>query len=176
MFLTCCFLCPDITFCGEFLPPCYLTTVRILTPSLGDWAGNSYASTTCPGTCDERLMDPTNFIVGLYCKPLRCRSSHEQNATWIINHLKVYRKQTLTGTVTANAMHIHPWSSIAASLLGVFGILSIWVLWAHYFYIRAGPTEQYFGRAMVILYHNLYGGLRILRPSLNALMKQWWCM
>jgi len=82
----------DITFCG-------------------DWAGNSYASTTCPGSCDERLMNPTNF----------------ENATWIINHLKVYRKRTLTGTVTANAVHTHPWSSIAA-LLGVFGVLSTWVL------------------------------------------------
>jgi hypothetical protein len=35
---------PDITFCG-------------------DWAGNSYASTKCPGTCPERLMDPKNFEV-----------------------------------------------------------------------------------------------------------------
>ncbi|KAJ2927135.1 hypothetical protein H1R20_g9944, partial [Candolleomyces eurysporus] len=33
----------DITFCG-------------------DWAGNSYATSGCPGTCDERLMDPNNFV------------------------------------------------------------------------------------------------------------------
>ncbi|KAF8199687.1 hypothetical protein BJ912DRAFT_922074 [Pholiota molesta] len=34
----------DITFCG-------------------DWAGNSYATSGCPGTCADRLMDPTNFVV-----------------------------------------------------------------------------------------------------------------
>jgi hypothetical protein len=55
----------DITFCGQ-------------------WAGNSYATTNCPGTCDERLMDPTNF----------------DNATWSINSLKVYRKQPLAGNGT----------------------------------------------------------------------------
>ncbi|KAF4615089.1 hypothetical protein D9613_003286 [Agrocybe pediades] len=52
----------DITFCG-------------------DWAGNSYATTNCPGTCLERLMDPANFV----------------NATWSINSLKVYRKELLSG-------------------------------------------------------------------------------
>ena len=35
----------DITFCG-------------------DWAGNSYATSGCPGTCEERLQDPKNFEVG----------------------------------------------------------------------------------------------------------------
>jgi len=34
----------DITFCG-------------------DWAGNSYATSGCPGTCAERLQDPKNFEV-----------------------------------------------------------------------------------------------------------------
>ena len=36
----------DITFCG-------------------DWAGNDYATSGCPGTCPERLMDPTNYNVSL---------------------------------------------------------------------------------------------------------------
>ncbi|PIL31983.1 hypothetical protein GSI_06687 [Ganoderma sinense ZZ0214-1] len=54
----------DITFCG-------------------DWAGNSYATSGCPGTCTDRLMDSSNFV----------------NASWNINTLKVYRKQTLTGLV-----------------------------------------------------------------------------
>jgi len=58
----------DITFCGQ-------------------WAGNSYATSGCPGTCPERLMDPTNFV----------------NATWSINSLKVYRKQLLTGNSTSAA-------------------------------------------------------------------------
>jgi hypothetical protein len=29
----------------------------------GDWAGNSYATSGCPGTCSDRLMNPTNFVV-----------------------------------------------------------------------------------------------------------------
>ncbi|KAH7915778.1 glycoside hydrolase family 16 protein [Hygrophoropsis aurantiaca] len=52
----------DITFCG-------------------DWAGNSYATSGCPGTCPDRLMDPSNFV----------------NASWIINSLKVYKQATLSG-------------------------------------------------------------------------------
>jgi len=56
----------DITFCG-------------------DWAGNSYATSGCPGTCPNRLMDPTNFV----------------NASWSINWLKVYRRQSVVGVVNA---------------------------------------------------------------------------
>jgi len=56
----------DITFCG-------------------DWAGNSYATSGCPGSCTERLTDPANFV----------------NASWSINSLKVYRKQPLDGRVSA---------------------------------------------------------------------------
>ncbi|KAF7342011.1 Glycoside hydrolase family 16 protein [Mycena venus] len=55
----------DITFCG-------------------DWAGNSYATSGCPGSCTTRLMDPSNFV----------------NASWSINSLKVYKKQLITGTVS----------------------------------------------------------------------------
>lgn len=60
----------DITFCG-------------------DWAGNSYATSGCPGTCENRLMDPTNF----------------DNATWIIKSLKVYKQAWL---VTSSATRTHP--------------------------------------------------------------------
>ncbi|KAK0198438.1 glycoside hydrolase family 16 protein [Armillaria mellea] len=56
----------DITFCG-------------------DWAGNSYATSGCPGSCSDRLKDPSNFV----------------NASWSINSLKVYRKQILNGQVSA---------------------------------------------------------------------------
>lgn len=49
----------------------------------GDWAGNSYATSGCPGTCEDRLMNPTNFV----------------NATWIINHLSVYKKQPINGQI-----------------------------------------------------------------------------
>ncbi|KAJ3734878.1 glycoside hydrolase family 16 protein [Lentinula guzmanii] len=58
----------DITFCG-------------------DWAGNSYATSGCPGTCSEQLMEPSNF----------------DNATWSINSIKVYRKQLLSGQITGGA-------------------------------------------------------------------------
>ncbi|KAL1951964.1 hypothetical protein VTO73DRAFT_1113 [Trametes versicolor] len=58
----------DITFCG-------------------DWAGNSYATSGCPGTCPDRLMDPSNFV----------------NASWDINSLTVYKKQTLAGLVSGGA-------------------------------------------------------------------------
>ncbi|KAJ7783817.1 glycoside hydrolase family 16 protein, partial [Mycena maculata] len=56
----------DITFCG-------------------DWAGNSYATSGCPGSCTTRLMDPSNFV----------------NASWSINTLKVYKKQAINGRVSA---------------------------------------------------------------------------
>jgi len=56
----------------------------------GDWAGNTYATTPgCTGTCPDHLMDPANFV----------------NASWSINSLKVYRKQSILGTVTADAQH-----------------------------------------------------------------------
>jgi hypothetical protein len=58
----------DITFCGA-------------------WAGNSYATSGCPGTCPDRLMDPNNFV----------------NATWSINSLKVYTKQPIKGNATTLA-------------------------------------------------------------------------
>ncbi|KAJ3526186.1 hypothetical protein NM688_g8288 [Phlebia brevispora] len=58
----------DITFCG-------------------DWAGNSYATSGCPGTCTTQLQDPGNF----------------DNAIWNINTLKVYKKVTLTRPATSAA-------------------------------------------------------------------------
>ncbi|KAF9044712.1 glycoside hydrolase family 16 protein [Hymenopellis radicata] len=79
----------DITFCG-------------------DWAGNSYATTTCPGTCAERLMDPSNF----------------ENASWSINSLKVYRKQTLNGQVNgASGMH-----RISSVLLASVAAAATWLM------------------------------------------------
>lgn len=58
----------DITFCG-------------------DWAGNSYNSSDCPGTCETRLMDPANFV----------------NASWIINSLSVYKQTFLDFNGASNA-------------------------------------------------------------------------
>lgn len=71
----------DITFCG-------------------DWAGNSYATSGCPGTCQERLMDPNNFV----------------NASWSINSLKVYRKQLFNGRID-NSAHRLPFGRLQRVLL-----------------------------------------------------------
>ena len=54
----------DITFCGLFsftLHLMFLSWGELM--KIGDWAGNSYATSGCPGTCAERLTDPTNFVV-----------------------------------------------------------------------------------------------------------------
>lgn len=79
----------------------------------GDWAGNSYATSGCPGTCDTRLMDPSNFV----------------NATWIINYLTVYKKQPINGQVGGSASLFAP-STFASifypSLL--FGIATSFLL------------------------------------------------
>ncbi|KAF8140231.1 glycoside hydrolase family 16 protein [Boletus edulis] len=53
----------------------------------GDWAGNSYSTSGCPGTCSEILMDPSNFV----------------NASWVINSLKVYKGATLSGSTSSSA-------------------------------------------------------------------------
>jgi len=77
----------DITFCGF-------------------WAGNSYATSGCPGTCEEVLTDPSNFV----------------NATWSINSLKIYRKQPFGGRVNSSlrsaAFNISPLAAVL--LLGLF--------------------------------------------------------
>ncbi|KAG2154871.1 glycoside hydrolase family 16 protein [Suillus clintonianus] len=75
----------DITFCG-------------------DWAGNSYATSGCPGTCENRLMDPTNF----------------DNATWIIKSLKVYKQAWL---VTSSATRTHPIMNLGTTSWILFTVI-----------------------------------------------------
>ncbi|EPT04304.1 hypothetical protein FOMPIDRAFT_159190 [Fomitopsis schrenkii] len=76
----------DITFCG-------------------DWAGNDYATSGCPGTCAQRIMDPSNF----------------NNASWRIRSLEVYRQQAIYG-VTSDATH----SALPATiLLAITGLLVV---------------------------------------------------
>jgi hypothetical protein len=76
----------DITFCG-------------------DWAGNSYATSGCPGTCADRIRDPRNF----------------DNASWIINSLKVYRKQNLAAHVSSASTVVKTLGWVWSwSLLSVF--------------------------------------------------------
>lgn len=69
----------------------------------GDWAGNSYATSGCPGTCDDRLMDPANFVVCetvLFYYYMILLTLDLKNASWSINSLKVYRKQMINGRIT----------------------------------------------------------------------------
>lgn len=80
----------------------YNHTIIINITFCGDWAGNSYATApNCPGTCAERMMDPTNFV----------------NATWDINSLKVYSKQSFIGSQSR--------AERTATLLGVWGMMGI---------------------------------------------------
>ncbi|KAH9484074.1 putative glycosidase C21B10.07, partial [Psilocybe cubensis] len=94
-----------------------LTNVILDITFCGDWAGNSYATSGCPGTCPERMTDPTNF----------------ENATWSINSLKVYRKQVLAGKDTSGARstrHImHSVVGKARYLLGPVFLLLAYELW-----------------------------------------------
>lgn len=81
----------DITFCG-------------------DWAGNSYNSSGCPGTCTERLMDPINFV----------------NASWIINSLKVYKAAVLSsGASSAATPEIFRRSTWIVTVAMAWGLLSL---------------------------------------------------
>ncbi|KIP11973.1 glycoside hydrolase family 16 protein [Phlebiopsis gigantea 11061_1 CR5-6] len=83
----------DITFCG-------------------DWAGNSYATSGCPGTCPDRLIDPANFV----------------NASWSINTLKVYSRVTLqpatNGALKIVVRDMFGWSSL---LFGLSVLASGWI-------------------------------------------------
>jgi len=81
----------DITFCG-------------------DWAGNSYATSGCPGTCEDRLMDPGNFM----------------NATWSINSLKVYRKQLIKGRITNDSapIAVDNFCTVSICVLTIITIMS----------------------------------------------------
>ncbi|KAI6005347.1 glycoside hydrolase family 16 protein [Pisolithus orientalis] len=81
----------DITFCG-------------------DWAGNSYATSGCPGTCEETLMDPANFV----------------NASWIINSLKVYKSATLSSGSSSAATAYYSQSAVwIAAVAMTLGWLSL---------------------------------------------------
>lgn len=44
----------------------YNHTLTIDTTLCGDWAGSAYASSGCPGTCEEAVADPSNFSGKLY--------------------------------------------------------------------------------------------------------------
>ncbi|THU89317.1 hypothetical protein K435DRAFT_802818 [Dendrothele bispora CBS 962.96] len=58
----------------------------------GDWPGNSYATSGCPGTSADRLKDLSNF----------------ENASWSINYLKVYKKQLIFAIVGDSSSALAP--------------------------------------------------------------------
>jgi len=74
----------DITFCG-------------------DWAGTSYIAAGCPGTCSQRIMDPSNFI----------------NASWSINSLQVYRDASVTGAVPGASSQLQVPATFAATFVAI---------------------------------------------------------
>jgi len=80
------------THCGPFSDFFMNMSIVFDMTFCGDWAGNSYATSGCPGTCAERLVEPSNFV----------------NATWIINHLTVYKKQPINGQIVSSASVSRP--------------------------------------------------------------------
>ncbi|KAG2072673.1 glycoside hydrolase family 16 protein [Suillus decipiens] len=83
----------DITFCG-------------------DWAGNSYATSGCPGTCENILMDPSNFV----------------NASWIINTLSVYKQTWLDRGGASSATRTHPFMNFNMTGWIIFTIISLYIM------------------------------------------------
>jgi len=53
-------------------------TIVFDTTLCGDWAGNAYGSSGCPGTCAQQVMDPNNF----------------QTASWVVNYVAVYSESS----------------------------------------------------------------------------------
>ncbi|TFK34565.1 concanavalin A-like lectin/glucanase domain-containing protein [Crucibulum laeve] len=84
----------DITFCG-------------------DLGTGSYELAGCPGTCEERIMDPANFV----------------NATWSINSLKVYQKQLVLGTVVGNTSNSVR-AAVASWWIGGLMLYIAFMMWA----------------------------------------------
>ncbi|KZP01551.1 glycoside hydrolase family 16 protein [Calocera viscosa TUFC12733] len=65
---------------GTCSPYTYLQQQTLVfdTTLCGDWAGNSYGSSGCPGTCATQVMNPNNF----------------QTASWVINYVAVYNESS----------------------------------------------------------------------------------
>ncbi|KIJ25746.1 glycoside hydrolase family 16 protein, partial [Sphaerobolus stellatus SS14] len=74
--------------------------------SLGDWAGSSFGTSGCPGTCGATVQNPSNFV----------------NASWMINSLHVYQQRTIIGVSSAAPYTFIPLGS--AFLAAVFSLWS----------------------------------------------------
>lgn len=70
----------------------------------GDWAGSSFATSGCPGSCGATVQNPANFI----------------NASWIINSLHVYQKTLVTSTPRSGGIRLNVLTaSFAAFFVGL---------------------------------------------------------
>jgi len=74
----------------------------------GDWAGSSYATSGCPGSCGETVQNPANFI----------------NASWIINSLHVYQKTSVTGATRSSGTCLDVFLASVAALLMSLAVLT----------------------------------------------------
>ncbi|QRV73718.1 glycoside hydrolase family 16 protein [Ceratobasidium sp. AG-Ba] len=79
----------------------------------GYWAGNGYTSPqsptgTCPGTCTEQVMSPSNF----------------DNAYWVINYVHVFRNSEVLGSVpNAARLGVDP-------LYGIYNAFVVLLAWS----------------------------------------------
>ena len=60
------------------LPDLYMIHDCLFFLPVGDWAGSSYATSGCPGTCSERLMEGANFVVSQ-------KNTHNANMLFFIH-------------------------------------------------------------------------------------------
>ncbi|KIM28269.1 glycoside hydrolase family 16 protein [Serendipita vermifera MAFF 305830] len=76
----------------------------------GDWAGTSYEAAGCPGTCAERVADPSSFV----------------NATWSINSIKIYN-QTVINTAYLDAGAVRTGYSFWAAVFALTAVLFVFL-------------------------------------------------
>ncbi|KAF8509815.1 concanavalin A-like lectin/glucanase domain-containing protein [Gautieria morchelliformis] len=79
-----------------------------MTSVVGDWAGASFATSGCPGSCGQTVQDPNNFI----------------NASWIINSLHVYSQTSVTGASRSGEIRADVSFVITTALLTSFIVMA----------------------------------------------------
>lgn len=57
----------------------------------GNWAGDSYSSSGCPGTCSDMIANATNFVGESVDRCFLPLLSYLLDAMWRINYLAVYQ-------------------------------------------------------------------------------------
>jgi len=82
----------------------------------GDWAGNTYLTSGCPGTCNDQMGDPANF----------------DESIWIINNLRVYTNANLQAGELSGALSIRGtsgllWSVSLGLCISVVAAVAAWM-------------------------------------------------